>query len=64
MGGANIFRLDRFFFNVPKTHFFMFFFGIWGTFDFFGLGVQRISDASRGGGRNFLDTSSGGGEKF
>ena len=37
-GGAKNFRLDQFFFNVPKTHFFSCFWGIWGTFHFFGLG--------------------------
>ena len=63
-GGANIFRLDQFFLMFLKHIFFMFL-GIWGTFDFFSLGAQKISDASRRGGAKFFrHVLKGGGEKF
>ena len=53
-GGGRIFLDLIDFFSMFLKHIFScFFFGIWGTFDFFGLGVQRISDASRGGGEIF-----------
>ena len=45
-GGAKMFRLD-YFFNVPKTFFFMFWWGIFGTI-IFGLRGRKFLDASRG----------------
>ena len=53
-GGAKNFRLDQFFFNVPKTQFFHVLGVFWALFIFWSKGGRKILDASRrGGAKNF-----------
>ena len=52
-GGAKNFRLDDFFFNVPKTQFFQVFWVFWALFIFWSKGGRKFSDASRRGGAKF-----------
>ena len=52
-GGAKNFRLDQFFFNVPKTQFFHVLGVFWALFIFWSKGGRKILDASRRGGEKF-----------
>ena len=52
-GGAKNFRVDQFFFNVPKTQFFHVLGVFWALFIFWSKGGKKFQTRREGGGEKF-----------
>ena len=59
-GGAKNFRLDQFFFNVPKTQFFHVLGVFWALFIFWSKGGKKFQTCREGGANSFRRVLKGG----